>query len=160
MYPVHLLAKQHWEFIKSSFLQGHLDHKRVVTFSSHFFFSCSSSLGIPDFPQRRQLYPLAITMFKSAIQVIIAFKTLLTLSCSASHEKRKSHHSPFFSTLEEVCTLRLDFESFNLLAGSTTVEDDPGFSCQDEFTVAGLGTGQTIPIICGANNGQHSKAQN
>jgi len=55
----------------------------------------------------------------------------------------------------EVCTLRLDFESFNLLAGSTTIEGDPGFGCQDEFNVNGLGTAQRIPIICGSNNGQH-----
>ena len=55
-----------------------------------------------------------------------------------------------------MCTLRLDFESFNLLAGTNTFEEI-GFECQDEFTVAGLGTGQRIPVICGANNGQHSK---
>jgi hypothetical protein len=55
-----------------------------------------------------------------------------------------------------VCSLRLDFESFNLLAGATTIEET-GFDCQDEFTIAGLGTGQRIPVICGANNGQHSK---
>ena len=65
-------------------------------------------------------------------------------------EKRKMHH---FSL--GVCSLRLDFESFNLLAGTSTVEET-GFACQDEFSVAGLGTGQRIPIICGANNGQHS----
>ena len=35
--------------------------------------------------------------------------------------------------------------------------EEVGFDCQDEFTVAGLGTGQRIPVICGANNGQHSK---
>ena len=68
---------------------------------------------------------------------------------------------PFFLfsyiiTVSGVCTLRLDFESFNLLAGVNTIEE-VGFDCQDEFTVAGLGTGQRIPVICGANNGQHSK---
>ena len=57
----------------------------------------------------------------------------------------------------DVSSLRLDFESFNLLAGSTTVEGDPGFGCQDEFNVNGLGTAQRIPIICGSNNGHHSK---
>ena len=60
----------------------------------------------------------------------------------------------------EVCMFRLDFESFNLLAGSTTVEADPGYGCQDEFNVNGLGTAQRIPIICGSNNGQHSKRCN
>ena len=67
--------------------------------------------------------------------------------------KEKKKLCPF----AEVCTLRLDFESFNLLAGSTTIEGDPGFGCQDEFNVNGLGTAQRIPIICGSNNGQHSK---
>ena len=62
----------------------------------------------------------------------------------------------YLFTVSEVCTLRLDFESFNLLAGVNTIEE-VGFDCQDEFTVAGLGTGQRIPVICGANNGQHSK---
>ena len=62
----------------------------------------------------------------------------------------------FFFTFSEVCTLRLDFESFNLLAGTSTIEET-GFDCQDEFTVSALGTGQRIPVICGANNGQHSK---
>ena len=61
-----------------------------------------------------------------------------------------------FSQFSGVCSLRLDFESFNLLAGATTIEET-GFDCQDEFTIAGLGTGQRIPVICGANNGQHSK---
>ena len=67
------LAKEHWEFIKKVW-QGHLDHKRVVTFSS---LTSSSSVGIQDFPRRRQLYPLAITMFKSAIQVRILHEKLL-----------------------------------------------------------------------------------
>ena len=63
----------------------------------------------------------------------------------------------FFPIFPDVSSLRLDFESFNLLAGSTTVEGDPGFGCQDEFNVNGLGTAQRIPIICGSNNGHHSK---
>ena len=67
---------------------------------------------------------------------------------------------PHIFPFSDVSSLRLDFESFNLLAGSTTIEGDPGFGCQDEFNVNGLGTAQRIPIICGSNNGQHSKRCN
>ncbi len=56
----------------------------------------------------------------------------------------------------DICSLKLDFESFNILAGASTVEAT-GFSCQDTFQIQGLGTGQQIPIICGANNGHHGK---
>ena len=36
----------------------------------------------------------------------------------------------------EVCTIRLDFESFNLLAGTGTT--DALGDCQDKFTIGGV----------------------
>merc|ERR1712223_527548 len=54
----------------------------------------------------------------------------------------------------KVCTLRLDFESFTLLAGTGTLEADG--TCQDTFNVNGLTAGfSQIPTICGANTGEH-----
>merc|ERR1712165_506101 len=54
----------------------------------------------------------------------------------------------------KVCTLRLDFESFTLLAGSDTLDKDG--TCQDTFQVTGVTTGfSQIPTICGANTGEH-----
>jgi len=54
----------------------------------------------------------------------------------------------------KVCTLRLDFESFTLLAGTDTLDADG--ACQDTFNVNGLTTGfSQIPTICGANTGEH-----
>merc|ERR1739846_96730 len=48
----------------------------------------------------------------------------------------------------KVCTLRLDFESFTLLAGTGTLDADG--TCQDTFNVNGLTTGfSQIPTICG-----------
>ena len=38
----------------------------------------------------------------------------------------------------EVCTIRLDFESFNLLAGTGTT--DAMGDCQDKFTIGGVRT--------------------
>ena len=106
---------------------------------------------ILDFPLPCLLYPLAITIFKRRRQVreLIHKYSVTTRS--------KCNNSLHFISPQDVCTLRLDFESFNLLAGTTTVEET-GFGCQDEFTVVSLGTGQQIPVICGANNGQHSKS--
>merc|ERR1711997_805055 len=54
----------------------------------------------------------------------------------------------------KVCTLRLDFESFTLLAGTDTLDGDG--ACQDTFDVTGVTTGfSQIPTICGANTGEH-----
>merc|ERR1711981_1340771 len=54
----------------------------------------------------------------------------------------------------KVCTLRLDFESFTLLAGTDTL--DAQGACQDTFQVTGVTTGfSQIPTICGANTGEH-----
>jgi len=55
---------------------------------------------------------------------------------------------------EAVCTLRLDFDSFTLLAGTGSI--DSLQVCQDSFTVTGLANGNpNIPTICGTNTGEH-----
>lgn len=59
----------------------------------------------------------------------------------------------------DICSLRLDFDTFSILGGTTTDGlSDNEFECQDTFDVTGLTTAQNIPTICGMNNGQHSKS--
>ena len=63
--------------------------------------------------------------------------------------------------MADVCTLRLDFETFNILGPATTLEDGPdattgGDACRDTFT-ATVPNGATIPTICGVNTGEHSE---
>jgi len=54
----------------------------------------------------------------------------------------------------KVCTLRLDFESFTILAGTASLDKDS--ECQDTFNVNGLANGfSQIPTICGSNTGEH-----
>jgi len=54
----------------------------------------------------------------------------------------------------DVCSLRLDFESFTLLAGAGST--DLNSVCQDEFDVSNLVNGNfRVPIICGYNTGEH-----
>jgi len=63
---------------------------------------------------------------------------------------------------DDICWLRLDFESFTLLGTGNTVETDGttgGGLCLDSFTVS-TNTGQSAmgigaPVICGQNTGQH-----
>ena len=56
----------------------------------------------------------------------------------------------------DVCNLRLDFEKFDLLAGSGSTDLDS--ECRDKFEVSNLSTGNfRIPTICGFNTGEHSK---
>ena len=45
-------------------------------------------------------------------------------------------HNKYISIILEVCTMRLDFESFNLLAGTGTI--DALADCQDMFTIGGV----------------------
>jgi len=53
-----------------------------------------------------------------------------------------------------VCSLRLDFESFTLLAGAGST--DLNSVCQDEFEISNLVNGNfRVPIICGYNTGEH-----
>jgi len=50
--------------------------------------------------------------------------------------------------------MRLDFESFNTLAGTNTL-DSTG-DCRDTFSIGGLSNeGNPTPVICGSNAGQH-----
>merc|ERR1712223_693311 len=60
---------------------------------------------------------------------------------------------------EDICSLRLDFINFNILAGiggSATAQDTTG-ACQDTFevTLPNNEAANVIPIICGQNNDQH-----
>ena len=67
-----------------------------------------------------------------------------------------------FQLFAEVCFLRLDFESFNILGTVDSLEQDTmpnSVTCRDTFTVTGINTGQTVPTICGQNAGQHSNAK-
>ena len=45
-------------------------------------------------------------------------------------------YKKYISIILEVCTMRLDFESFNLLAGTGTI--DALADCQDMFTIGGV----------------------
>eukprot|EP00095_Tigriopus_kingsejongensis_P006832 maker-scaffold82_size396747-snap-gene-2.33 protein:Tk06832 transcript:maker-scaffold82_size396747-snap-gene-2.33-mRNA-1 annotation:"hypothetical protein SINV_00302" len=68
-------------------------------------------------------------------------------------------------TQEDICQLRLDFESFSIAGpplvpdselDSTDIHEVNGGECLiDVFTVEGLSTGAVIPEICGMNSGQH-----
>ena len=56
----------------------------------------------------------------------------------------------------DVCNLRLDFEKFDLLAGSGSTDLDS--ECRDKFEVSNLSTGNfRIPTLCGFNTGEHGK---
>ena len=56
---------------------------------------------------------------------------------------------------EDVCAVRLDFDSFTTMGPSST-EETSGGACTDSFVVTGT-SGLTSPTICGKNTGQHSK---
>ena len=58
----------------------------------------------------------------------------------------------------DVCSVRLDFETFTTRGPAGTEETDGGV-CTDSFQVTGT-SGQATPIICGMNRGQHSKCFN
>ena len=55
----------------------------------------------------------------------------------------------------EVCSVRLDFETFAIQGPSLTTEVVES-TCQDTFIAKGT-SGITTPTICGLNAGQHSK---
>lgn len=66
-----------------------------------------------------------------------------------------------YSSISEVCSLRLDFHSFDILAGTGfdlagVVVDSTG-ACQDTFSVDQNANGAGTPVICGLNTNQHSK---
>merc|ERR1719189_2397414 len=58
---------------------------------------------------------------------------------------------------EEVCSLRLDFETFNIQAGNpaTAASQDGVAACRDTFTVELTNNDVAIPVICGLNSDQH-----
>ena len=66
-----------------------------------------------------------------------------------------------YSSISEVCTLRLDFHSFDILAGTgfdvAAFTVDSTGACQDTFTVDQNANGAGTPTICGLNTNQHSK---
>jgi len=53
----------------------------------------------------------------------------------------------------DVCWLRLDFDTFNILGTGATTETDGGV-CLDDLTITSTNP-NTIPTICGQNAGQH-----
>jgi len=57
----------------------------------------------------------------------------------------------------DVCSLRLDFESFTIVGTGLTTEVD-GPPCMDTFDIT-TNTNQPIPQICGQNSGQHIYAE-
>lgn len=58
----------------------------------------------------------------------------------------------------DVCFLRLDFETFQIMGPVDTLEADAngGGACVDSFAVT-VNSGQTVPNLCGLLTGEHSK---
>ena len=64
-----------------------------------------------------------------------------------------------------MCSLRLDFLSFNIQAGDFAMAGGGGQAgtmdslgaCRDTFAVITNTNGANTPVICGQNEGQHSK---
>ena len=54
-----------------------------------------------------------------------------------------------------VCSVRLDFESFTIEGPSATLETDGG-ACTDSFVAMGT-SGTSTPVICGINTGEHGE---
>ena len=68
---------------------------------------------------------------------------------------RESLYRLFFHYYLDICTLRLDFESFTTIAGTGTLIDSTS-ACQDSFEITNH-NGAGIPNICGKNSGHHSE---
>ena len=60
---------------------------------------------------------------------------------------------------DDICWLRLDFETFNTVAPTDTTEGDvatpKSYACNDPMTITTT-SGQSIPDLCGDLTGQHS----
>jgi len=54
----------------------------------------------------------------------------------------------------DVCSVRLDFETFQIQGPATTLEALDAHNCVDSFVAKGTSGGPT-PVICGSNAGQH-----
>merc|ERR1712223_23595 len=55
---------------------------------------------------------------------------------------------------DDICWLRLDFETFTTL-GPAATEETTGDLCVDTFTVTASVSTSSVPVICGDNTGQH-----
>ena len=64
---------------------------------------------------------------------------------------------PNMPTISDICTMRLDFETFTT-AGPTVTNDNTPAANIDSLTVKASPSGFTAPIISGENKGQHSKS--
>merc|ERR1719150_3442803 len=96
--------------------------------------------------------------------VFLYSSTSNTISYNDSYLQNPGFPSAFTSTgttisytitkcSNNICWLRLDFEQNTIEAPSVTTEASGG-ACVDSMTVT-TNTGQVIPTICGANNGEH-----
>jgi len=96
--------------------------------------------------------------------VFLYSSTSNTISYNDSYLQNPGFPSAFTSTgttisytitkcSNNICWLRLDFEQNTIEAPSVTTEASGGV-CVDSMTVT-TNTGQVIPTICGANNGEH-----
>merc|ERR1719150_1174301 len=87
--------------------------------------------------------------------VFLYSSTSNTISYNDSYLQNPGFPSAFTSTKcsNNICWLRLDFEQNTIEAPSVTTEASGGL-CVDSMTVT-TNTGQVIPTICGANNGEH-----
>jgi len=56
---------------------------------------------------------------------------------------------------DDVCWLRLDFETFTIEGPANSQEDPATGVCTDTFTVTSSTSSITYPVICGENTGQH-----
>jgi len=56
---------------------------------------------------------------------------------------------------DNICWLRLDFETFTNQGPAVTTEANGNVACTDTFTVTTSTGGTTYPVICGDNTGQH-----
>ena len=63
---------------------------------------------------------------------------------------------PNMPTISDICTMRLDFETFTTTGPTVTNDNTPAASL-DSFTVVASPSGYTAPPIAGMNQGQHSK---
>ena len=98
--------------------------------------------------------------------VFIATAGSTTINQNNSYIQNPSYPSVYSATTaltytinkcsDDICAIRLDFEAFNIDGPTTTDETTNAHFCVDSFQ-ATSSSGQSSPIICGANTGQHSK---
>ena len=71
--------------------------------------------------------------------------------------KSQSFAFLIYCYIADICQLRLDFDMFNIMGPSDTIETNGG-QCQDDTFVVSQSpsTNAEVPILCGDNTGQHS----